>query len=98
MLDDGLLAAARDRLWAGNTSATLRRADPATWAAGFGEGDRRSDASGLNDRSAERGPKQPARCYGHVVSQVRRQSPFPQWRQSFEFELHGGGINDVRED
>ena len=55
MLDDGLLAAARDRLWAGNTSATLRRADPATWAAGFGEGDRRSDASGLNDRSAERG-------------------------------------------
>jgi hypothetical protein len=55
-------------------------------------------AKALADRSAERGPKQPARCYGHVVSQVRRQSPFPQWRQSFEFELHGGGINDVRED
>lgn len=54
VLSPELLAAARDRLWASNTSATLRRDEPSTWR-GFAEDDRAVDASGLNDRSAEYG-------------------------------------------
>lgn len=45
-------AAARDRLWEANTSATLRRDDPDTWW-GFEEGDCVVDCSGLNDRTAK---------------------------------------------
>eukprot|EP01048_Picozoa_sp_COSAG05_P017098 COSAG05_NODE_2287_length_3273_cov_132.259609_2_plen_394_part_00 len=53
-LDPHLLSRARDRLWSGNTSATLRR-DPPSWVAGvgFADEDQSSDASGLNDRSSK---------------------------------------------
>jgi hypothetical protein len=53
VLEGRLLRAARDRLWAGNTSATLRRHEPATYNAGFGGTDRCSDPSGMNDRSSQ---------------------------------------------
>ena len=38
-----LLAAARDRLWASNTSATLRRGEPASYVGGFSEADQDCD-------------------------------------------------------
>ena len=49
-LQPELLALARDRLWAGNESKTLKRDDPDTWLGGFSEDDRQSDSAGMNDR------------------------------------------------
>jgi len=40
ILDPKLCAAARDGLWAGNSSSHLRRDDPKTWAKGIPEPDR----------------------------------------------------------
>ena len=40
ILDPKLCAAARDRLWAGNSSSHLRRDDPKTWANGIPKPDR----------------------------------------------------------
>ena len=54
-LQPELLAAARDRLWASNTSATLRRGEPASYVGGFSEADQDCDRSGLNDRSSQYG-------------------------------------------
>ena len=47
-----LCQAARDRLWAGNTSAHLRRDEPASWCGGIPEEDRLSTPDGLNDRTS----------------------------------------------
>ena len=55
ILDPELCAAARDRLWAGNTSSHLRRDDPATWLNGVPEADRQSTPDGLNDRTGNYG-------------------------------------------
>jgi hypothetical protein len=55
VLSPRLCAAARDRLWAGNTSDHLRRADPESWWGGIPEVDRKSTADGLNDRSSQHG-------------------------------------------
>eukprot|EP01051_Picozoa_sp_SAG22_P016007 SAG22_NODE_2181_length_2877_cov_2.137509_2_plen_255_part_00 len=55
VLDPRRCAQARDRLWAGNTSASLRREDPRTWSAGFAEADRQSTLDGLNDRTGAGG-------------------------------------------
>lgn len=55
VLDPQLCAAARDRLWAGNTSSHLRRDDPRTWVGGLPETDRVSTTDGLNDRTAKHG-------------------------------------------
>jgi hypothetical protein len=41
ILSQELCAAARDRLWAGNTSASLRRDDPSSWR-GIPEAERES--------------------------------------------------------
>ena len=51
ILDPKLCAAARDRLWAGNTSSHLRRDNPKTWLNGIPESDRQSTPDGLNDRT-----------------------------------------------
>ena len=51
ILDPKLCAAARDRLWAGNTSSHLRRDDPETWINGIPETDRQSTPDGMNDRT-----------------------------------------------
>ncbi|MFT5090083.1 MAG: hypothetical protein ACI8PG_004459, partial [Planctomycetota bacterium] len=53
VLDPKLCAAARDRLWAGNTSSHLRRDDPKTWLKGIPEADRHSTPDGMNDRTSE---------------------------------------------
>ena len=55
VLDPKLCAAARDRLWAGNTSSHLRRDDPKTWTNGLPESDRQSTPDGMNDRTGEYG-------------------------------------------
>ena len=55
ILDPKLCAAARDRLWAGNTSSHLRRDDPKTWLNGLPEADRQSTPDGLNDRTGAHG-------------------------------------------
>jgi hypothetical protein len=55
VLDPDLCAAARDRLWAGNTSSHLRRDDPATWVGGLPESDRTSTPDGTNDRTGDHG-------------------------------------------
>ncbi len=47
ILDPKLCAAARDRLWAGNTSSHLRRDDPQTWLNGLPEADRQSTPDGM---------------------------------------------------
>ena len=54
-LSPSLCEAARDRLWAGNTSSHLRRDDPQTWTTGLPEADRESTLDGLNDRTSEYG-------------------------------------------
>ena len=51
ILDPQLCAAARDRLWAGNTSSHLRRDDPTSWGNGLPEADRQSTPDGMNDRT-----------------------------------------------
>ena len=53
-LQPELLAAARDRLWASNTSATLRRGEPASYVGGFSEADQDCDRSGLRVHEAPR--------------------------------------------
>lgn len=53
ILDPQLCAAARDRLWAGNTSAYLQRDNPTSWINGIPEPDRKSTPDGMNDRSRE---------------------------------------------
>ena len=55
ILDPKLCAAARDRLWAGNTSSHLRRDDPKTWMNGIPETDRQSTPDGMNDRTGNYG-------------------------------------------
>ena len=55
VLDPELCAAARDRLWAGNTSSQLRRDDPTTWTGGLPESDRTSTPDGMNDRTGNYG-------------------------------------------
>ena len=55
ILDPELCAAARDRLWAGNTSSHLRRDAPATWINGIPEEDRQSTPDGMNDRTGSYG-------------------------------------------
>jgi hypothetical protein len=55
VLSPDLCAAARDRLWAGNTSSHLRRDDLQTWTTGLPEADRVSTPDGLNDRTSEYG-------------------------------------------
>jgi hypothetical protein len=55
VLDTKLCAAARDRLWAGNTSSHLRRDDPKTWINGIPEADRQSTPDGMNDRTGNSG-------------------------------------------
>ena len=55
VLDPELCAAARDRLWAGNTSSHLRRDDPSTWLGGLPESDRVSTPDGMNDRTGGHG-------------------------------------------
>lgn len=55
VLDPELCAAARDRLWAGNTSSHLRRDDPKTWTNGLPESDRQSTPDGMNDRTGNHG-------------------------------------------
>lgn len=55
VLDPALCAAARDRLWAGNTSSHLRRDDPKTWVGGLPESDRLSTPDGMNDRTGNHG-------------------------------------------
>lgn len=55
VLDPALCAAARDRLWAGNTSKHLRRDAPATWLSGFPEEERQSTPDGMNDRTGANG-------------------------------------------
>lgn len=55
VLDPELCAAARDRLWAGNTSSHLRRDDPTTWTSGLPESDRTSTPDGMNDRTGNYG-------------------------------------------
>lgn len=55
VLDPELCAAARDRLWAGNTSSHLRRDDPGTWRGGLPESDRVSTPDGMNDRTGDYG-------------------------------------------
>jgi hypothetical protein len=55
ILDPKLCAAARDRLWAGNTSSHLRRDDPKTWLNGLPEADRQSTPDGTNDRTGDYG-------------------------------------------
>ena len=55
ILDPKLCAAARDRLWAGNTSSHLRRDNPKTWLNGLPEADRQSTPDGLNDRTGAHG-------------------------------------------
>lgn len=55
ILDPQLCAAARDRLWAGNTSSHLQRDDPATWINGLPETERQSTPDGLNDRTGDHG-------------------------------------------
>ena len=54
-----LCQAARDRLWAGNTSAHLRRDEPASWCGGIPEEDRLSTPDGLNDRTSAHAWLQP---------------------------------------
>lgn len=54
VLDPKLCAAARDRLWAGNTSSHLRRDDPKTWGE-LPESDRQSTPDGTNDRTGNHG-------------------------------------------
>lgn len=51
VLDLELCAAARDRLWAGNTSAHLKRDDPTTHIGPLPAADRVSTLDGLNDRT-----------------------------------------------
>ena len=53
ILDPKLCAAARDRLWAGNSSSHLRRGDPKTWVNGIPESDRQSTPDGMNDRTGD---------------------------------------------
>ena len=55
VLDPELCAAARDRLWAGNTSKHLRRDDPESWVRGIPEVEQTSTPDGTNDRTGERG-------------------------------------------
>lgn len=55
VLDPELCAAARDRLWAGNTSPHLRRDAPETWRDGVPEEDRTSTPDGMNDRTGRYG-------------------------------------------
>lgn len=55
VLDPKLCAAARDRLWAGNTSSHLRRDDPKTWLNGIPESERTSTPDGTNDRTGDHG-------------------------------------------
>jgi hypothetical protein len=55
VLDPKLCAAARDRLWAGNTSSHLRPDDPDTWMNGVPEADRLSTSDGMNDRTGKCG-------------------------------------------
>ena len=55
VLDPDLCAAARDRLWSGNTSSHLRRDDTQTWKGGLPEADRTSTSDGLNDRTGNYG-------------------------------------------
>ena len=55
VLDPKLCAAARDRLWAGNTSSHLRRDDPKTWTGGLPESDQTSTPDGMNDRTGNYG-------------------------------------------
>ena len=53
ILDPKLCAAARDGLWAGNSSSHLRRDDPKTWVNGIPEADRQSTPDGMNDRTGD---------------------------------------------
>ena len=53
ILDPKLCAAARDRLWVGNSSSHLRRGDPKTWVNGIPEADRQSTPDGMNDRTGD---------------------------------------------
>ena len=53
ILDPKLCAAARDRLWEGNSSSHLRRGDPKTWVNGIPEADRQSTPDGMNDRTGD---------------------------------------------
>ena len=53
ILDPKLCAAARDRLWSGNSSSYLRRDDPRTWMNGVPEADRQSTPNGMNDRTGD---------------------------------------------
>lgn len=53
VLCPSLCAAARDRLWAGNSSSHLRRDDPRTWTTGLPKADRDCTIDGLNDRTDE---------------------------------------------
>ena len=55
VLNPALCAAARDRLWAGNTSIQLRRDDPSTWIGPLPESDQVSTPDGLNDRTGNCG-------------------------------------------
>ena len=57
VLSPRLCAAARDRLWAGNTSDHLRRADPESWWGGIPEVDRKSTAAVWRGRTTTAGPK-----------------------------------------
>ena len=53
ILDPKLCAAARDRLWEGNSSSHLRRDDPKTWTNGIPEPGRQSTPNGMNDRTGD---------------------------------------------
>ena len=53
ILGPELCAIARDRLWAGNTSASLKRKELETWIKGISQADRVSTSDGVYDRSKQ---------------------------------------------